>query len=102
MVITFLTITTIYSIVASVFIYRLILKEEALEEFYEDRINSAEEKLIATKLKIEEVVEGLTQVDIRGSFEADDEVGFAFKEIKTLNDELLQFIIDLDKKINNA
>ena len=49
--------------------------------------------MIKTKETVESVVERLQEVDIRGSFEADDEVGFAFKEIKLLNEELLQFII---------
>ena len=34
----------------------------------------------------------LTEVDRRGSFEADDEVGFVFKEIQTLIDNLYAFM----------
>lgn len=36
--------------------------------------------------------EKLKEVDRRGSFEADDEVGFVFKDIQTLIDTLYTFI----------
>lgn len=86
-----------YSITASILLFNMVRREESMEEFYETKIQTIEEKLIATKLKVEETAEGLKQVDIRGSFEADDEVGFAFKEIKKLNEELLQYIMDYNK-----
>lgn len=86
----------IYSVVTTVFLYRMIIKEESLEEYYETKIQNVEQKLIQTKLAIENTLEGLNQVDIRGSFESDDEVGFAFKDIKKLNEELLQYIIELN------
>jgi hypothetical protein len=71
----------------------MVRREERLEEYYANNIDSMEQRLIKTKETVESVVERLQEVDIRGSFEADDEVGFAFKEIKLLNEELLQFII---------
>jgi hypothetical protein len=51
---------------------------------------------------MEETIEQLSVIDQRGSFEADDEVGFAFKEIKKLNEELLQFILEYNKTDQNA
>ena len=83
----------IYAIVAGFVIANMIRREERLEEYYANNIDSMEQRLIKTKETVESVVERLQEVDIRGSFEADDEVGFAFKEIKLLNEELLQFII---------
>ena len=78
----------------------MIIREEYLEEYYEDKIQKIELKLIQTKIAVENTVEELKQVDIRGSFESDDEVGFAFKDIKKLNDDLLQYIINLNKEEN--
>ena len=88
-----ITILVIYAIVAGFVIANMIRREERLEEYYANTIDSMEQRLIKTKETVESVVERLQEVDIRGSFEADDEVGFAFKEIKLLNEELLQFII---------
>jgi len=88
-----ITILVIYAIVAGFIIANMIRREERLEEYYANNIDSMEQRLIKTKETVESVVERLQEVDIRGSFEADDEVGFAFKEIKLLNEELLQFII---------
>ena len=89
-------------IILGLTIWRLLLTQENLEEYYEQEIQNIEGKLIETKIKVEETVQRLVEVDIRGSFEADDEVGFAFKEIKHINEDLLQFIIDLDKQTRDA
>jgi len=90
----------IYGSIISFLLYRMIIREEYLEEYYEDKIQKIELKLIQTKIAVENTVEELKQVDIRGSFESDDEVGFAFKDIKKLNDDLLQYIINLNKEEN--
>lgn len=42
--------------------------------------------------RFSETKEKLKEVDHRGSFQADDEVGFAFKEINELVDDLYEFI----------
>lgn len=97
----FIILVSMIIILGSV-IWRLLLTQENLEEYYEREIQTIEGKLIETKLKVEETVQRLVEVDIRGSFEADDEVGFAFKEIKHINEDLLQFIIDLDKQNKDA
>lgn len=89
-------------IILGLTIWRLLLTQENLEEYYEQEIQNIEGKLIETKIKVEETVQRLVEVDIRGSFEADDEVGFAFKEIKHINEDLLQFIIELDKQNKDA
>jgi hypothetical protein len=86
-------ILTVCLIVSGFALANMIRREERLEEYYANSIDSMEQRLIKTKETVESVVERLQEVDIRGSFEADDEVGFAFKEIKLLNEELLQFII---------
>ena len=86
-------ILTVCLIVSGFALANMVRREERLEEYYANNIDSIEQRLIKTKETVESVVERLQEVDIRGSFEADDEVGFAFKEIKLLNEELLQFII---------
>ncbi len=43
------------------------------------------EKVLQTEIRLKEI-------DIKGSFEADDEVGFVFKEIVTLHTELNQTV----------
>ena len=61
--------------------------EEQIEElelgldFYRDLVDSIREQMLETQAR-------LTEVDIRGSFEADDEVGFVFKDIKSLIEDL--------------
>lgn len=97
----FIILVSMIIILGSV-IWRLLLTQENLEEYYEQEIQNIEGKLIETKIKVEETVQRLVEVDIRGSFEADDEVGFAFKEIKHINEDLLQFIIELDKQNKDA
>lgn len=77
------------------FIKNLTKQAEAAEEerdeamtgmnYYRDIIDIVREKMLLTQTK-------LTEVDLRGSFEADDEVGFVFKEIKSLTEELNQTV----------
>jgi hypothetical protein len=102
MEITAIIILSAYSIVTSYIIYKLIRREEVIEEYYEETIQLVESKLINVKLKMEETIDQLSVIDQRGSFEADDEVGFTFKEIKKLNEELLQFILEYNKTDQNA
>ena len=50
-------------------------------EFYRDLVDNIRQEMLETQAR-------LTEVDIRGSFEADDEVGFVFKDIKSLVEDL--------------
>jgi len=68
--------------------YNLTVQNERLEEmiiFYQDKIDEIREKALLTEIELKEI-------DIRGSFEADDEVGFVFKAIKEITNELTQTI----------
>lgn len=77
------------------FIKNLTKQTEAAEDerdeaitgmgYYRDIIDVVREKMLLTQTK-------LTEVDLRGAFEADDEVGFVFKEIKSLTEELNQAV----------
>tara|TARA_Y100000361_G_C10890596_1_gene203902 strand:- start:58 stop:354 length:297 start_codon:yes stop_codon:yes gene_type:complete len=54
------------------------------------RINNYEEIILNINGKIELINNQLKIIDKNGHFEADDEVGFFFEEIKELNKELQQ------------
>jgi len=61
-------------------IWNLTTKQEMLEDWIEDFIQS-----------VEKVDFDLKQADYRGSFEADDEVGTIFKQIKEIIKQLDKF-----------
>ena len=61
-------------------IWNLSTKQEMLEDWIEDFINT-----------VEKVNADLKQADYRGSFEADDEVGTIFEEIKNIIKQLDRF-----------
>ena len=61
-------------------IWNLIIKQEMLEDWIEDFIQT-----------IEKVQKDLKQIDYRGSFEADDETGVIFDQMKTLIQQLDRF-----------
>ena len=69
-------------------IFNLNRKTEKLEdeiEFYEAYINQFGQR-------VDEVEAKLKQIDRKGTFEADDEVGFFFTYIKELQNEIFQLI----------
>lgn len=71
-------------IVMGIGIKNLLIQNETLEdklEFYEESFEIIRKKILDTDVE-------LTELDIRGSFAADDEVGFVFKQIKELSTEL--------------
>ena len=50
-------------------------------DFYRDLVDNIRQEMLETQSR-------LIEVDIRGSFESDDEVGFVFKDIKSLIEDL--------------
>jgi hypothetical protein len=78
-------LTTILSYVS----YNLLKKNEACE----DIIKSYEKHMIDLSNTIEFSDKKLKEIDAKGSFEGDDEVGFFFKTLKFLQDELNNFQI---------
>jgi len=71
---------TILFVTSCYVIWNLTSKAELLESWIEDFVNT-----------IEKVNSDLKRADYRGSFEADDEVGFIFKEIKNIIKQLDKF-----------
>ena len=57
-------------------------------EQYQDYIEEELSKSDSIRNKVERAYERMQDVDIRGSFEADDEVGSAFTELKEIIEEL--------------
>jgi predicted PurR-regulated permease PerM len=69
-------------------IFNLIKQTEQLEDqvsYYIDIVDAVREKVLDVQVQLKEI-------DIKGSFEADDEVGFVFKEIQELVDDLTNTI----------
>jgi hypothetical protein len=75
-------------IAAAVSITNLIKYSERMEDYLE----TYETKLIEVREKIIEAEIRLKEIDIRGSFEADDEVGFIFNSIKEISSDLTKTI----------
>jgi hypothetical protein len=84
------TIAILIAILITMYIgiKNLIIQAEYLEEkveFYEKTFEEIRKKVLDTETKLREL-------DIRGSFESDDEVGFVFKEIKELSSDLTKTV----------
>jgi hypothetical protein len=47
-----------------------------------DTIKEYDDRQITTQIKIESMLQKMKEIDIRGSFESDDEVGAVFSELK--------------------
>jgi hypothetical protein len=67
--------------------YNLLRKNEACE----DLIKSYEKHMVDVSNTIAFSDRKLKEIDAKGSFEGDDEVGFFFKTLKFLQTELNQF-----------
>lgn len=81
-------ILTVAVIFISIKAYQLILVTEELEgqvNYFIDEISKLRDIAVETEIQLKEI-------DIRGSFEADDEVGFVFQDMKTLISELTKVI----------
>jgi hypothetical protein len=64
--------------------YNLLRKSEVLE----DLVNVQATKLSDIRTKVLDIEAELTSIDIKGSFESDDEIGFVFKEVRNLSKDL--------------
>ena len=71
--------------------FNQIRKQEALEEYIEELENSNTEYyqfFTTLKSRINESNSKLKQIDRLGSFEADDETGFVFTELRDIIEDL--------------
>jgi hypothetical protein len=77
-------------LVAGYSIYNLLQRNEILE----DLVNDQATKLSDIRTTVLEVEAKLISLDLKGSFESDDEVGFFFQEVKALSKELKEPVQD--------
>ena len=75
-----LVLVSLLLVTSSYIIWNLVIKQEMLEDWIEDFMQS-----------VEKVDFDLKQIDYRGSFEADDETGIIFNEIKNIIKQLDNF-----------
>ena len=73
----------------------LLKRNERLEEAqdliandYEDLYN----KMVQFETVIDNANKKLKEIDYKGSFESDDEVGFFFKELKNIQEDINKFL----------
>jgi hypothetical protein len=71
--------------------YNLVKRNEELEE----QVTALQDVLDEVKDQVVDINTRLVEIDIRGSFEADDEVGFVFREIKEMATELSSVINEM-------
>ena len=76
----FLVLVTLLFISSCYVIWNINIKLESLEDWITDFINT-----------IEKVQMEMTKIDYKGYFEADDEVGQIFEQIKTAINQLDRF-----------
>ncbi len=76
----YLVIVTLLFLTSCYVIWNLNVKQEMLEDWVTDFMNS-----------IEKINFDLKQIDYRGSFESDDETGVIFNEIKNIIKQLDNF-----------
>lgn len=73
----------------------LLKKNETLEEAQEIIANDYEElynKIVQLQIVMEKSNQKLKDIDHKGSFASDDEVGFFFKQIKEIQDDIENFL----------
>ena len=81
-----LGIFVILTIALSYAVYNLLLKQEQLEEWVEDYVD-----------RINEVNTKIRQIDYKGYFEVDDEVGQVFEQIKN-EVQSLEELTEIDER----
>jgi|ETNvirenome_6_85_1030632.scaffolds.fasta_scaffold56624_2 predicted PurR-regulated permease PerM len=81
-----IVILSLIIIVLSYNIFNLIRQAENAED-YSDAL---ERIILDLKSKIGKSYSKIKNIDRRGSFEADDEIGFIFKDIKSIINDLYQ------------
>jgi hypothetical protein len=57
---------------------------QSINEQLIEMVEEQSQKETITKESLEDLLQQLREIDLKGSFESDDEVGFVFLQIKTL------------------
>lgn len=77
--------------------YNMLKRNEALEDTVvelEDRVSNSENFIQEFSDNLSIIDKQLTEIDSKGSFQADDEVGYTFKTIKLITEKLKSFNIN--------
>lgn len=89
-----LSIIAILLLIISIYAnYNLIRKQER----FEDIVENQQKYIISISKLVKESREHLEELDEKGAFQSDDEVGFFFLQLKAIQDELSLFILSEDK-----
>ena len=80
-----LLISIVLNITFTISIFNLLKQTEELED-------TLLETTLEVKLKVSNALENLRNIDTRGSFESDDEVGATFTELKTIVENLNEIL----------
>jgi hypothetical protein len=62
--------------------------QDLIANDYEELYN----KMLLFEAVIDDANKKLKEIDYKGSFESDDEVGFFFKELKNIQDDINKFL----------
>ena len=80
-----LLISVVLNITFTISIFNLLKQTEELED-------TLIETTLEIKVKVSNALENLRNIDSRGSFESDDEVGATFTELKTIVENLNEIL----------
>jgi hypothetical protein len=80
-----LLISVVLNITFIISIFNLLKQTEELED-------TIIETTLEVKVKVSNALENLRNIDSRGSFESDDEVGATFTELKTIVENLNEIL----------
>ena len=83
----FFIFTTILLLISSILLLRAGFRLQDQNRQLVEMIQTYDNQQTETKEKLEQLFQQLKDTDLNGSFEADDEVGFVFQEIKNLIEE---------------
>ena len=78
-----ITISVTLLIVSTILFFRGFNLIERIEEL-EDEVSLYELRNEETKEALESMLEQMREIDLKGSFESDDEVGSVFTQLKTI------------------
>jgi hypothetical protein len=78
-----ITISVTLLIISTILFFRGFNLIERIEEL-EDEVSLYELRNEETKEALESMLEQMREIDLRGSFESDDEVGSVFTQLKTI------------------
>jgi len=80
-----LLISVVLNITFTISVFNLLKQTEELED-------TLIETTLEVKVKVSNALENLRNIDSRGSFESDDEVGATFTELKTIVENLNEIL----------